>query len=149
MNVLLIFGFLLFPTSDLPNMPLWLSKIDLYITVIFIVPLTYQLIRVFQKTGIKISQEGIAENILRHKNHQYEWSTITKIGTLKIFFWRYLLVYIANPKDYIKQQNIFFKMTSFFNFKRYGTPIKVPIHNLNTSFESLIAALSEHARGTQ
>lgn len=143
----MVFGFLLFPTDSLQNMPEWLNKLDLYIAAVLVAPLLWQLVRVFKKTGIEISPRGIEENIVRDKKQTYPWSSIQQIKTLKILYWNYLLIYITDPKDYIRKQNIFLKLNAVLSHKRYGTPIKIPTHRLSTSTKSLIGAIGECARG--
>ncbi len=148
-NVLLIFGFLLFPASEIPNMPEWLNQLDIYISLVLVGPLTYQLFRVFQKTGLTVSHEGIEENILRYKTNAYTWQTITQIKTLKILYWSYLLIEIKDPQGFIKEQNIFFRLPAVYNFKRYGTPIKIPIHNTRTPLNVVIEAIRNCAQGSR
>lgn len=148
-NAFLIFGLLFIPSDSelLPQMPSWYNQLDLILTVILGVPLLWQLRSLFIKTGLKLTTEGIEINTNPYRVQRFHWSEIANIRFMKISFLKYMLIYISDPHSYYKKQNIFRRLWMKSDIKRFGTPIKIPIHNINRTPQEIALMISEYTKG--
>lgn len=148
-NLILIFGLLFVPESEMPvHLPSWYNQLDLYLTIFLSIPLIWQFHALIRKTGLKLDQQGIEENI-GFKTEKFMWNEVVNIRFLKIFFLKYILIYIADPKPYISKQNFYRKISLQNNMKRFGTPIKVPIHAIDKSPQEIANIISEFTKNLQ
>lgn len=145
-NLVLIFGLLLVPESEMPvHLPAWYNQLDLYLTLILGIPLIWQTHAVFRKTGLKLDSQGIEENI-GFKTEKFLWNEIVNIRFMKIYFLKYILIYIQDPKSYMEKQSAFRKLSMKSHLKRFGTPIRIPIHAINKSPQDIANIISEYTK---
>lgn len=131
-NLFLVFGILFIPEFESgPHLPEWYNKIDFYLSLVFAVPLVWQTRMLFTKTGLKLSPAGIEENTSQIQPRQFAWKHISNIKFMKMFFLKYVLIYIDDPVMYMKNQIFYKRFFMQANLKKFGTPIKIPIHSID------------------
>lgn len=150
LNAFLIFGLLCVPESEMiPQMPSWYNQLDLYLTIVLSIPLAWQVYMLFQKTGLKLSPQGIEENMSQMRTQKFLWNEIVNIKFMKIFFLKYILIYITDPSSYLKKQKFFRKIPMLSHYKKLGTPIKIPIHSINKTPQEIANIISEYTKQNQ
>lgn len=144
-NIFLVFGILFIPTFESrPHLPGWYNQIDFYLSLIFAVPLVWQTRMLFTKTGLKLSPTGIEENMSQIHPQQFYWKQISNIKFMKMYFLKYVLIYIDDPLSYIKSQKFYRRFFMQANLKRFGTPIKIPIHSIDKPLPEIANIVSQY-----
>ena len=145
-NLFLIFGLLFVPESDsLPHFPDWYNQIDMYLTVLLSFPLVFQLHSLFKVTGLKLQSQGIEDHTGR-KAQTFLWNEIVSIRFMKMYFLKYILIYVKDPIPYIQKQNAFKKITLKSNLKKFGTPIKIPIHSIDKTPQEILNLILDYSK---
>lgn len=142
LNILLVFGLLWIPTPDSLQMPTALEKLDLYLTVLFSIPLVIQAAHIFKKTHIIFNSNGMEENISLSKTQIIPWADAQGIRFCKLFFQTYLLVDLKEPQKWFEKKSFFQKLKGRANFNRTKTPLHIPIGNLNVKPQKIIEDLN-------
>ncbi|MES2769826.1 MAG: STM3941 family protein [Bdellovibrionota bacterium] len=144
-NLFLIFGLLCIPESDMiPKMPGWYDQLDLYLTIVLSIPLIWQTYMLFKKTGLKLNSQGIEENMSQMNVQKFSWNEIVSVKFMKIFFLKYILIYITDPASYLKKQKFYRRIPMLSNYKKLGTPIKIPIHAIDKTPQEIANIISEY-----
>lgn len=144
LNAFLVIGLSFFPTPDLPffpKTPRWLEQLNFALSIIFIFPLVYQAPKLFRKTGIEISEEGISENLSTFRENKFLWKEMVQIRFARVLFMKYLLIVIQEPEAYIKRQNFLHRLPMRGDMKNFGTPVKIPIYTLNKDPQEVLQAI--------
>jgi hypothetical protein len=146
LNALLVVGLALVPTPDIsffPSTPHWLEKANDILSILLAIPLVYQIPHLFRKTGLKISEDGIWENLSTFRDNQFGWHEMIRIRFARVLFMKYLLIDIREPQKYIQRQNILHKWPMRGDMKNFGTPMKIPIYTLDKKPEEILFAIYE------
>jgi hypothetical protein len=125
----------------LANTPAWLDRANDGLSLVFAIPLIYQIPHLFRRSGIHLYETGITENLSTFKENHFPWSQMIRIRFAKVFFMKYLLIDIQNPKEYIQKQNLLHKWPMMTDMKNFGTPVKVPIYTLQKKPEEILYAI--------
>ncbi len=147
-NLFLIFGLLFIPADSelLPELPNWYNQLDLYLTVVLTIPLLWQFRSLIKKTGIALSTHGIKISTNPMRDQSFSWKEITNIKFIKIFFLKYILIYIREPEVYLEKQNIFRKILMKSDIQKFGTPVKIPIHNISKTPHEIAQIISDYTK---
>lgn len=137
-NLILIFGLVFVPEPESIQIPAWYTKMDLYLTILLSIPLVWQIRALFRKTGLKLHALGLEENMTHIKSQNFLWSEIVSIRFMKVSFLKYILIYIKDPASHFKKQNFYKRFGMKWNLKKYGTPIKIPIHAINKTPQEIL-----------
>lgn len=90
------------------------------------------------KPGLIITDKGIIYDTNDNTNGFIDWSSITKISTIKIYRQRMIMIHVNNPDEFINSQVKAFKRKLMtFNQNNYGAPIGLTASGFAISFDSL------------
>lgn len=135
-NTFLIYGLLFFELPGQDKLPDAFQSMDLILSILFAIPLTYQAIKIFQNTSIKISLSGLQENITFLKT-SIPAQKIQGYRFIKLLFIHYIIVSIENPQEFVDKQPFFKRLVYKFNMKQIGSPFKIPVNKLDTSIPKI------------
>lgn len=145
LNAFLVFGLLCVPESEMiPQLPSWYNQLDLYLTIVLSIPLVWQIYKLFKKTGLKLNPQGIEENMSQMNVQKFSWPEIVNIKFMKIFFLKYILIYITDPAAYLKKQRFHRRISMLSHYKKLGTPIRIPIHAIDKTPQEIADIISQY-----
>lgn len=105
---------------------------------------TYALRKLFgNPVGLIIDEEGITDNTSASAVGLIKWTDITEIRTMQVKSTRFILIYIANPHEYLERAKGFKKMLMKGNHNMYGTPLSIASNTLQYKFNDLEKLITE------
>ena len=141
-NFILIYGLFVFEIPGQENLHPSLQQLDLILSIVFGVPLTFQFFGIFQPTYLKFDNTGLSENITFQQT-ELRKEDIIGYRFIKLLFTYYVIVDIKNPSEYIKNQKLWKKWISWYNYKQVKSPIKIPLSRLDQSIETIYDSIKQ------
>ena len=103
-----------------------------------------------KKPGLIIDNTGLIDNSSGLAAGQILWADIDNISVIKVHSQKLIMLHVKNPQDYIDRQTSLIKRKGMqFNYKMYETPLSITSNGLNTSFDHLLAILTDKFHETR
>jgi hypothetical protein len=97
------------------------------------------------KPGLIIDDTGLVDNSGALSVGHIPWLDIENISVFEMNRQKLIMLHVANPQHYIdRQKNTFKRKLMAMNHRMYGTPVSISVNGLKTSFDDLMALLTQH-----
>jgi hypothetical protein len=105
---------------------------------------TYALRKLFgDPIGLIIDEEGITDHTSASAVGLIKWHDITEVRVVQVKSTRFLLLYVANPAEYLDKAKGLKKMFMKGNHSMYGTPLSIASNTLQYKFNDLEKLITE------
>ena len=93
--------------------------------------------------GLIIDEEGITDHTSASAVGLIKWDDITEVRVVQVKSTRFLLLYVANPGEYLDKAKGLKKMFMKGNHSMYGTPLSIASNTLQYKFNDLERLIAE------
>lgn len=143
LNFILVFGLIWLPVPTQIEMPGALKQLDLYLTIIFGIPLFIQLRSIFKDTGFSVDNFGFQLNIPPYNAQTIPWEQIQGLRFFKFFRMTYLLIDLKDSKQWLSEKRGFQKVRLLWIQRQFKTPIQVPLNHFKEKPIKIVELIHE------
>ncbi len=92
--------------------------------------------------GLILDSEGILDNSSGTSVGRIPWTQVRGFDIVTISRQRLLIVFVDNPRDYIRRSNFLKRPPLWANMKMFGSPITLAANALQINFEELVNTIA-------